>query len=181
MAKLDQLKEKQVFRLVVALSIVVFLVVLILDSKILPRPAQMPDFARALPLLNACINGTCTILLLLSLKAIKKKDVARHKQLNLFTFVLSSLFLVSYVTYHWLSDETKFPADNPLRPVYLSILISHIILAAMVLPMVLISFWFGLTNQVNKHRKLVKWAFPIWLYVTTTGVIVYLMISPYYK
>jgi putative membrane protein len=68
-----------------------------------------------------------------------------------------------------------------MRPVYLTILISHIILAAAVLPMVLVSFWYGLTNQVQKHRKLVRFTFPIWLYVTTTGVIVYLMISPYYQ
>lgn len=181
MATLEQLKEKQVFRLVMTLSVVVFLVVLLLDSKILPRPEPMPEFARYLPMLNAIINGTCTVLLLLSLRAIKRKDVARHKQLNLLTFVLSSLFLLSYVTYHWMSEETKFPADNPLRPVYLTILISHIILAAVVLPMVLFSFWYGLTNQVAKHRKIVRWAFPIWLYVTSTGVIVYLMISPYYK
>lgn len=164
-----------------ALSIVVFLVVIILDSKLLPRPQPMPEFAKLLPTVNATINATCTVLLLLSLRAIRKKNVTRHKQLNLLTFVLSSLFLISYVTYHWLSDETKFPADHPLRPVYLIILISHIILAAAVLPMVLFSFWYGLTNQVNKHRKLVRWAFPIWLYVTTTGVIVYLMISPYYS
>jgi len=181
MVTLEQLKEKQVFRLVMTLSVVVFLVVLLLDSKILPRPEPMPEFARYLPMLNAIINGTCTVLLLLSLRAIKRKEVARHKQLNLLTFVLSSLFLLSYVTYHWMSEETKFPADNPLRPVYLTILISHIILAAVVLPMVLFSFWYGLTNQVPKHRKIVRWAFPIWLYVTTTGVIVYLMISPYYQ
>lgn len=181
MSKLEQLKEKQVFRWVMALSVVVFLVVVILDSKILPRPQPMPEFARYLPMLNAFINGTCTVLLLLSLRAIKKKNVALHKQLNLSTFVLSSLFLISYVLYHWMSEETKFPADHPLRTLYLSILISHIVLAALVLPMILVSFWYGLTNQVKKHRKLVKWAFPIWLYVTSTGVIVYFMISPYYK
>lgn len=181
MAGITEVKEKTVFRWVMALSIVVFLLVLILDSKILPRPEPMPAFAAYLPMLNAIINGSCTFLLLLSLSAIKKKNVSRHKQLNLLTFVLSSLFLISYVTYHWLSEETKFPADHPLRPVYLTILISHIILAALVLPMVLVSFWYGLSNQVQKHRKLVRWAFPIWLYVTTTGVIVYLLISPYYK
>lgn len=181
MAALDQMKEKTVFRWVLALSIVVFLVVIILDSKILPRPQPMPEFAKWLPMLNAFINGTCSILLLLSFRAIKKKNVYKHKQLNLLTFVLSSLFLVSYVTYHWLSEETKFPADHPLRSIYLSILISHIILAAIVLPMILVSFWYGLTNQVAKHRKLVRFTFPIWLYVTITGVIVYLMISPYYN
>lgn len=176
-----QSKEKLVFRIIVALSTVVFLLVLILDSKILPRPQPMPDFARHLPLLNAMINGTCAVLLLLSLKAILAKNVQRHKKINLITFVLSTIFLLSYVTYHWLAEETKYPLDNPMRPLYLGILISHIILAAIVLPMILLSFWYGLSNQVAKHRKLVRFTFPIWLYVTITGVVVYLMISPYYN
>ena len=176
-----QSKEKFVFRIIVALSSVVFLLVLILDSKILPRPQPMPAFAKYLPLLNAIINGTCAVLLLLSLKAILAKNVQRHKKINILTFVLSTIFLLSYVTYHWLSEETKFPLDNPMRPWYLGILISHIILAAIVLPMILLSFWFGLSNQVTKHRKLVRFTFPIWLYVTITGVVVYLMISPYYN
>lgn len=176
-----QSKEKLVFRIIVALSTVVFLLVLILDSKILPRPQPMPDFARHLPLLNAMINGTCAVLLLLSLKAILAKNVQRHKKINLITFVLSTIFLLSYVTYHWLAEETKYPLDHPMRPLYLGILISHIILAAIVLPMILLSFWYGLSNQVAKHRKLVRFTFPIWLYVTITGVVVYLMISPYYN
>ncbi|CAN5602299.1 DUF420 domain-containing protein [soil metagenome] len=180
MEALQTIKEKVVFRWVLALSIFVFAVVILLDSKILPRPQPMPAFGAYLPLLNAIINGTCSILLILSYRAIRRKDVATHKKLNLTTFVLSSLFLVSYITYHWMSEETKFPVDNPIRPIYLSILISHIILAAAVLPMILVSFYFGLTNQVSKHRKIVRFAFPIWLYVTVTGVIVYLMISPYY-
>lgn len=176
-----QSKEKFVFRIIVALSSVVFLLVLILDSKILPRPQPMPAFAKYLPLLNAIINGTCAVLLLLSLKAILAKNVQRHKKINILTFVLSTIFLLSYVTYHWLSEETKYPLDNPMRPLYLGILISHIILAAIVLPMILLSFWYGLSNQVAKHRKLVRFTFPIWLYVTITGVVVYLMISPYYN
>lgn len=176
-----QSKEKFIFRIIVVLSSVVFLLVLILDSKILPRPQPMPSFAKYLPLLNAIINGSCAILLLLSLKAILAKNVQRHKKINVLTFVLSTIFLLSYVTYHWLSEETKYPLDNPLRPLYLAILISHIILAAIVLPMILLSFWYGLSNQVSKHRKLVRFTFPIWLYVTITGVVVYLMISPYYN
>lgn len=180
MSTFSQYSEKSVFRAVLALSVVVFLVVVILDSKILPRPDPMPAFAKYLPALNACINATCSILLILSLRAIRRKEVARHKQLNLTTFVLSSLFLVSYVLYHWMSNETRFPADNPLRPLYLTILISHIVLAALVLPMILMSFWFGLTNQVKRHRQWVRFAYPIWLYVTISGVVVYLMISPYY-
>ena len=176
-----QSKEKIVFKIIVALSSVVFLLVLVLDSKILPRPQPMPAFAKYLPLLNAIINGMCTVLLLLYLKAILAKNVQRHKKINILTFVLSTIFLLSYVTYHWLSEETKYPLDNPMRPLYLGILISHIILAATVLPMILLSFWYGLSNQVQKHRKLVRFTFPIWLYVTITGVVVYLMISPYYN
>lgn len=181
MDSLNNVKEKTVFRWVLTLSIIVFVAVIILNRKILPRPEHLPAFAMYLPLLNAIINGTCSILLLLSLRAIKRKDIITHKKLNLTTFVLSSLFLISYITYHWLADETKFPIDNPIRPYYLAILISHIILAAVVLPLILISFYYGLTNQVKKHRRITRWSFPIWLYVTVTGVVVYLMISPYYQ
>ena len=181
MESLNKVKEKTVFRWVLTLSIIVFVAVIILNRKILPRPEHLPAFAMYLPLLNAIINGTCSILLLLSLRAIKRKDIITHKKLNLTTFVLSSLFLISYITYHWLADETKFPIGNPIRPYYLTILISHIILAAVVLPLILISFYYGLTNQVKKHRRITRWSFPIWLYVTVTGVVVYLMISPYYQ
>ena len=181
MDSLNNVKEKTVFRWVLTLSIIVFVAVIILNRKILPRPEHLPAFAMYLPMLNAIINGTCSILLLLSLRAIKRKDIITHKKLNLTTFVLSSLFLISYITYHWLADETKFPIDNPIRPYYLTILISHIILAAIVLPLILISFYYGLTNQVKKHRRITRWSFPIWLYVTVTGVVVYLMISPYYQ
>ncbi len=181
MEALNNLKEKQVFRWVLTLSIIVFVAVIILNRKILPRPEIVPSFAYYLPMLNAIINGTCTLLLIFSFRAIKRKEIETHKKINLTAFVLSSLFLVSYITYHWLANETSFPIDNPIRPYYLAILISHIILAAIVLPLILISFYYGLTNQVAKHRKLTRWSFPIWLYVTVTGVIVYLMISPYYS
>ena len=181
MEALNNLKEKQVFRWVLTLSIVVFVAVIILNRKILPRPEIVPSFAYYLPMLNAIINGTCSLLLILSFRAIKRKEIETHKKINLTAFVLSSLFLISYITYHWLANETSFPTDNPIRPYYLAILISHIILAAIVLPLILISFYYGLTNQVKKHRRLTRWSFPIWLYVTVTGVIVYLMISPYYS
>jgi putative membrane protein len=133
-----------------------------------------------LPKLNALLNATCSVLLLLSFYFIKKKQINIHKRINITAFCLSALFLISYVTYHWLANETSFPKDNPLRPIYLFILISHIFLAAIVLPLVLFSFYRGLNMQVPKHKKIVRWSFPIWLYVTVTGVIVYFMISPYY-
>lgn len=173
------MNDKRVFQLIMLLSVVVFGVVAVLYS--LPKQESIPDWAQTLPLLNAFINGTCSILLLISLWCIKNKKVAWHKRLNITTFVLSSLFLVSYIIFHAFGVETKFPADSPIRPLYLFILLSHILLAAIVLPLVLISFYYGLTGKVETHRKVSKFTFPVWLYVTVTGVIVYLLISPYYE
>ncbi|MEO6903638.1 MAG: DUF420 domain-containing protein [Bacteroidia bacterium] len=182
------MNDKTVFRLVMCISVFVFLAVVLLNKKILPVPETIPTFVYKLPTLNAFINGTCTLLLLLSLYFIKQKNIPLHKKLNLITFCLSSVFLVSYIFYHWLAKEARFPIDSPLRTTYLIILISHIILAAVVLPLVLLSFYYGLKSQspnsepyLIKHRKLVRWAYPIWLYVTITGVVVYMMISPYYE
>ncbi len=172
--------DKVVFRIIMAISIFVLVAVGILNKKILPVPETIPAFVYKLPMLNAFINGTCSMLLLLSLYFIKQKNIAVHKKINIIAFILSSVFLLSYITYHWLAQETSFPKDNPLRPLYLIILITHIILAAGVLPLILLSFHKGLQMQVEKHKKIVRWSYPIWLYVTITGVIVYLMISPYY-
>jgi putative membrane protein len=180
------MNDKAVFRLVMGVSVVVFVAVVILNKKILPVPEVIPGFVYKLPKLNAMINGTCSLLLLLSLYMIRQRNIAAHKKLNIITFILSSVFLVSYITYHWLAKETTYP-EGPLRSTYLVILISHIILAAVVLPLVLLSFWYGLKAQqpegesyIRKHRKIVRWSYPIWLYVTITGVVVYVMISPYY-
>jgi putative membrane protein len=181
------MSDKKVFRLVMAISIFVTLAVIVLNRKILPTPDVIPAFVYKLPKLNAFINGTCSMLLLLSLYSIRQKNIPLHRKLNLITFCLSSVFLVSYITYHWLAQETTFPKGDDLRTPYLVILISHIILAAVVMPLILLSFWYGLKSQeaggeayVIKHRRLTRWSFPIWLYVTITGVIVYAMISPYY-
>ncbi|NCD70527.1 DUF420 domain-containing protein [Mucilaginibacter agri] len=187
--------DKLIFRFVAGISIFVFLVVVILSMKVLPVPHPLPSFTIYLPKLNAILNGTCSVLLLLSLYFIRKGDVAVHKTINIVAFCLSSLFLVSYIIFHWLSPDTKFgdlngdhilssdelAAVGGIRKIYLTILITHIILAAGVLPLILLSFYRGLQMQVAKHKKLVRWTFPIWLYVTVTGVIVYLMISPYYN
>ncbi len=187
------MSDKAVFRFVIAISIFVFAVVVILNQKVLPRPDVMPSFVQYLPPLNATLNATCTILLLASLWFIKRKNIVIHKKINLTAFVLSALFLVSYIVAHYFMPDVKFGDinhDNILddaeknlatgRSLYLFILISHIILAALVLPMILISFYFGLKNEVVKHRKIVRFSYPIWLYVTITGVVVYLMVKPYY-
>jgi len=186
--------DKFIFRFVASVSIFVFVVVLILNRHLIPAPTQVPSFVIYLPKLNAALNGTCSILLLISLYFIKQKNITIHKRVNILAFCLSSLFLVSYILFHYLAPETMYGDINGdgilsdaekatagnIRYVYYVILTSHIILAAVVLPLILLSFYRGLQMQVEKHKRLVRWSFPIWLYVTVTGVIVYLMISPYY-
>ncbi len=172
--------DKLIFRTITGISIFVFLVVVILNRKIIPVTIETPNFVYFLPKLNAIINGLCSVLLLISFYQIKNKNIAAHKKINIATFLLSSVFLVSYILFHYFVKETTYGGTGAIRTVYYIILISHIILAAGVLPLILLSFHRGLQMQVEKHRKLVKFAFPIWLYVTITGVVVYLMISPYY-
>jgi putative membrane protein len=187
--------DKFIFRFVAAISVFVFAVVFVLYLKVIPKPAVLPSFLPLLPRLNAMLNGTCSVLLLISLYYIKKLNIAMHKRINILAFILSSLFLVSYIIFHWLAPETRYGdlnhdgilspdediAAGSMRYVYYVVLIPHILLAAAVLPLILLSFYRGLQMQVEKHRKLVRWAFPIWLYVTVSGVIVYFMISPYYN
>ena len=189
------MKDKLIFRLIAGISVFVFLVVVILNRKIIPVTIETPQFIYFLPTLNAIINGTCTVLLLISLYFIKQRNIKAHKNINLLTFLLSSVFLISYILFHYFAPETKYGDTNHdgilnafeieqsgnLRYIYYVILITHIILAAGVLPLILLSFYRGLMSQVELHKKLVRFSFPIWLYVTFTGVIVYLMISPYYN
>lgn len=177
------MNDKVIFRLIAGVSIFVFAVVVILQSKmitIFPDKSVIPEWVFTLPKLNAIINGTCTILLLISLYYIKRKNIPAHKKLNVITFILSSLFLVSYIIFHSTGIKTTYGGEGAIRIVYYIILITHIILAAVVLPLILLSFHKGFQMQIEKHKRLVRWSYPIWLYVTVTGVIVYIMISPYY-
>jgi putative membrane protein len=171
--------EKRTLNSIYGVSVAVFLVIVVLF--LLPKSAAIPAFVHYLPLQNAFLNGSCAVLLMVSLYCVMNKQVGLHKKLNILAFVLSSLFLVSYILFHSYGVETKYPAGNSLRPVYLFVLLTHILLAAIVLPLVLISFYYGLTNQIVKHRKMTRFSYPIWLYVTISGVVVYLMISPYYQ
>ena len=187
--------DKFIFRFIAVVTIAVIALVIVLNRHFIPGPATPPAFTPYLPLLNAVLNGTCTVLLLVSLYFIKQGNIAVHKRLNIVTFCLSSIFLISYVLFHYLmqhdtpygdvnGDGVLSPSEREaaggMRTLYLSILVPHIILAAGVLPLILLSFYRGLQMQVAKHKKLVRWTFPIWLFVTITGVIVYIMIKPYY-
>lgn len=177
------MNDKVIYRLVWTVSIVVLLAVVLLQANMVnlfPNHDVLPKWVQFLPTLNAMINATCTVLLLTSYYFIRRKNVRVHKILNITTLLLSSCFLISYLIFHSAGLETKYGGVGTIRYVYFFILITHIILAAIVLPLVLLSFSKGMKMQVEKHRRLVRWSFPIWLYVTISGVIVYIMVSPYY-
>jgi putative membrane protein len=194
-ALLKKQNDKTVFKLVLAVSALICIVVVVLNQKLIPVPDSFPSFIYKLPLLNAFLNGSCSVLLVASLLAIKKRNIELHKKLNLTAFLLSSLFLISYVTAHYFIPDTKFgdvdhngvleqmelTAVSGIRPIYLAILLSHIFLAVIVLPMILLSFYYALKDDRVKHKKITRFSYPIWLYVTVTGVVVYALISPYYN
>lgn len=192
---LNKQNDKTVFKIVLFVSILICLVVILLNQKVIPVPQHFPDFIYKLPLVNAILNGTCSVLLIFSLWAIKKRNIRLHKQLNLTAFMLSALFIICYVTAHYFIpdtifgdtdhshflDDTERAAVSGIRPVYLVILLTHIFFAVIVLPLVLLSFYYGLKDDRIKHKKLTRFSYPIWLYVTLTGVVVYALISPYYN
>ena len=151
---------------------------------LVPPPEHMSpslkSFLHNSPTFNALINGTTFVLLIAALIAVKNKKIQLHNRLMTTSILLGVLFLLSYIAYHFSFSDTRYPKDAPYRTFYLIILRSHIVLSAIVVPLVLVSYLRGLNGEIEKHRKIVKFAYPIWLYVTLTGVIVYLMISPYY-
>lgn len=134
-----------------------------------------------LPHMNAVINSATFLCLVAGWVMIKRKQIDYHRTLMLSAFVLSGIFLVSYVIYHNNAESTPFGGIGFIRYVYFFILLTHILLAIVVVPFVLLALYFALSKQIGKHKKIVRWAYPIWLYVAASGVIVYLMISPYYK
>jgi putative membrane protein len=133
-----------------------------------------------LPPIYASINALTAILLVLAVIQIKKGNRKTHERLMKTCIILSILFLGMYITYHMTSDSTPYGGQGLLRTVYFIILISHILLSIAVIPFVLITYIRAMTGNLIMHRKIAKFTFPIWLYVAVTGVIVYLMISPYY-
>jgi putative membrane protein len=133
-----------------------------------------------LPMLNAIFNTFTFGFLVAGLRAIKRKDIATHRRYILSAFTTTALFLVSYVTYHGLAETTRFGGTGPLRAIYFFVLITHSALAPVIVPLALFSLFSGLNMQVARHRKLVRWTMPLWLYVSASGVLTYLLIRPYY-
>jgi len=162
------------------LSVAIPVVVAIL--MFIPQTGKLGDLnVSFLPHLNAVINTATALALLSGYIFIRNGKKQYHITAMITAFVLSSIFLVSYVIYHYQAPPTKFMGEGFIKGVYFFILLTHIILAAVVVPFVLLSIYFGISKQYEKHRRIVKWTFPIWLYVAITGVVVYWMISPYYS
>lgn len=133
----------------------------------------------SLPALNALLNSASTVLLLFGYQAIRNRDFSLHMKFNLTAFVTSSLFLVSYVIYHHFHGSTPFTGEGIIRPIYFFILISHIILSALVLPMVLTSFYLAFSGKLKLHRRVSKVTLPVWLYVSLTGVVIFFVLRAY--
>jgi putative membrane protein len=139
-----------------------------------------PQFAlrlRFLPALNALLNGLSALALVTGLAFIRRRQIAYHRASMITAFVFSSLFLVSYIVNHALHGDMIFPGHGTVRTVYLSILATHIILSVVALPMILVTFYFSLSGRFVQHKRLARYTFPIWLYVSVTGVVVYAMLA----
>jgi putative membrane protein len=129
-----------------------------------------------LPALNALLNGLSATALLLGYIFIRARRIAAHRTAMMTAFAFSTLFLVSYILHHALHGDVRYPLHAALRLVYLPLLASHILLAIVALPLVLVTFFFSLTGRIPLHRKVARWTFPLWLYVSLTGVVTYLML-----
>jgi len=163
-------------KLIIVLSVVLPLAVAALFGIKIPGY----DFS-FLPPIYATINGITALLLILAVVAIKNKKTNLHETLMKICILLSALFLVMYVAYHMTSESTSYGGEGMIRYVYFFILITHIVLSIAVVPLVLFTFSRALSGNFERHKALAKFTFPIWLYVAVTGVLVYLMISPYYS
>lgn len=179
MSTITQQQQKSYQTIIMALSIAIPVAVAILLNPRVPK-LDLGEWTKALPYINAGINSLTAILLVAGLVFIKQQNIRMHRTVMLAAFVLGSLFLVSYVLYHLSNESTPFGGQGLIRPVYYFLLISHIVLSVVVVRFVLLAVYFALSNQIDRHKKIVKWAYPIWLYVSITGVVVFLLISPYY-
>ena len=129
-----------------------------------------------LPALNALLNGLAATALLIGYTFIRARRIAAHRASMMTAFGFSTLFLVGYILHHALHGDVRYPAHAAFRTFYLSLLASHIVLATVVLPLVLVTFFFSLSGRIPQHRKVARWTFPLWLYVSITGVITYVML-----
>ncbi len=140
----------------------------------------MPDYIPFLPHLNAILNSTSALLLLSGYSFIRRGKVRAHRNCQVTAVVTSALFLISYLTYHYYHGSTRFTGQGIIRPVYFVILLTHTILAVVIVPLILITIYRAARADFDRHRRIARWTLPLWLYVSVTGVIVYLMLYQIY-
>ncbi|GGK67406.1 DUF420 domain-containing protein [Rufibacter glacialis] len=178
--KLGNPNDTRYLIIIALLSIIVPLLVAFL--MFMPQTGKLGDLnVSFLPKLHAVLNSLTALSLMVGYYQIKRQNPRLHRFAMVTAFVLSSFFLISYVTYHYQAAPTSFGGEGIAKTIYYFILITHIILAAVIVPLVLLSVYFAISGQFTRHRKVSRWTFPLWLYVAITGVAVYLMISPYYS
>ena len=173
-----QKNDKTARWLILTVSFVVFAAVVLLSR--IKLDVQLGFDEHLFAKINAIINSVVSLLLVIGLITVKRRQYALHRKVMIAAIILSSLFLISYICHHLFTGDTKYGGTGSIRYFYFFILITHIILAAVILPFILYTAYRGLTAEWPAHRKLAKITWPVWLYVSVTGVIVYLMISPYY-
>lgn len=143
------------------------------------RATDAPAWVAWLPALNALLNATSAVFLVLAYAAVRRRAVAAHARYMLTALASSTLFLVSYIAYHAVHGDSKFLGQGAIRPVYFFVLVSHIVLSAVVLPLIFSSFFFSLSGRFPAHRKVSRWTLPVWLYVSVTGVLVFALLRAY--
>jgi putative membrane protein len=180
-AQLDALKSVSTVQavrviLVASVAALALLVVVIYGHG---RVDSAPAWVAALPALNATLNATSAVLLVIAYLAIRRRALATHARFMLASLATSGLFLVSYILYHSFHGDSHFAGVGLVRPVYFFILLSHIGLSALVLPLIFTSFFFSLSGRFPQHKKISRYTFPVWLYVSVTGVVVFAMLRAY--
>ncbi len=171
--------EKKGPAIIIAISIAVPLVVVLL--MFMPERFNFLGVEAGLfPLFHACINAMTALLLITGFSLIKAQNKTAHRAVMTTAFVLSAVFLVSYVISKISNEPVPYPDDAPLKWLYLFILLTHIVLSGIILPLVLYTMYFAWTQKFSRHKKIARWTFPIWLYVAITGVLVYVFMYPYY-
>ena len=190
-----QKNDRRAKTLIFIVSFIVFAAVTILGKYNLAGKITLPFDEHIFATINAFINATVAILLVAGLIAVKNKNLQLHKKIMLLAMVLSVLFLISYIGHHLLAGETAYgetdgvkglseaehTAAGGMRIFYLIILLTHIPLAGLVLPFILFAAYRALIGEYEQHKKLVRYVWPLWMYVAITGVLIYCMIEPYYK
>lgn len=175
---MTEIKENKVLkRGIIIFTVLVYALVIVLHE--IDFGIETPEFAKSQPLLHAILNGSTFVALVFALIAIKKGNVNLHKRLTSLGMLLSLVFLLSYVLYHTLAGSTAYGGE--MAGLYYFILLTHILLAALSLPFILFAYYRGFIGDVERHKKIVKFTYPVWLYVALTGVVVYIFLAPYYS